>query len=239
MITCIAVDDEPLALRQIVSYIEQTPFLKLKGKFTNALSVSSFLKEHAVDLLFLDIHMADLNGVELAKTLVNPPIIIFTTAYSEYAIEGYKVNAIDYLLKPIEYVDFLKASNKASDFISKTQQTETEIKKKDEFLFIKSGQQHIRINFKDIKYIESQKEYICIHLITGGEPVKTLLRLKNIEDILPKAHFMRIHRSFIVNLNHIVTVERNRIIYSRKEFIVVSDTYQEEFKTFLNNNFFN
>ncbi|MFB9053824.1 LytR/AlgR family response regulator transcription factor [Formosa undariae] len=237
MITCIAVDDEPLALRQIVSYIEQTPFLELKGKFTNALGVSDFLKENPVDLLFLDIHMADLNGLELAKTLEHPPRIIFTTAYSEYAIEGYKVNAIDYLLKPIEYVDFLMASNKASETITKERQFVTEVKKNDEFLFIKSGQQHIRINFNDIKYIEAQKEYVSINLI-NGEPVKTLLRLKNIEDVLPKEHFMRIHRSFIVNLNHIVTVERNRIIYSTKEFIVVSDTYQDAFKTFLNNNFF-
>ncbi|WP_434036188.1 LytR/AlgR family response regulator transcription factor [Formosa sp. 4Alg 33] len=237
MITCIAVDDEPLALRQIVSFIEQTPFLQLKGKFTNALGVSDFLKAHPVDLLFLDIHMADLNGVELAKTLEHPPRIIFTTAYSEYAIEGYKVNAIDYLLKPIEYVDFLMASNKALETITKERQFVTEVKKNDEFLFIKSGQQHIRINFKDIKYIEAQKEYVSINLM-NGEPVKTLLRLKNIEDVLPKEHFMRIHRSFIVNLNHIVTVERNRIIYSRKEFIVVSDTYQDAFKTFLNNNFF-
>ena len=238
MITCIAVDDEPLALRQIVSYIEQTPFLQLKGKFTNALGVSDFLKENQVDLLFLDIHMSDLNGLELAKTLVNPPRIIFTTAYSEYAIEGYKVNAIDYLLKPIEYVDFLLSSNKASETINKERQFTTQVKKKDDFLFIKSGQQHIRIHFKDIKYLEAQKEYVSINLV-HGEPVRTLLRLKNIEEILSKEHFMRIHRSFIVNLNHIVTVERNRIIYSQKEFIVVSETYQEAFKTFLNNNFFN
>ncbi|NRR92408.1 response regulator transcription factor [Winogradskyella undariae] len=237
MITCIAVDDEPLALRQIVSYIEQTPFLELRGKFTNALEVGSFLKENPVDLLFLDIHMSDLNGLELAKTLVNPPRIIFTTAYSEYAIEGYKVNAIDYLLKPIEYVDFLLASNKASDTIHKERQLASEVKKKDDFLFIKSGQQHIRIHFKDIKYLEAQKEYVSINLVHGA-PVKTLLRLKNIEDILPKENFMRIHRSFIVNLNHVVTVKRNRIIYGEKEFIVVSDTYQEAFKNFLSTNFF-
>ena len=237
MITCIAVDDEPLALRQIVSYIEQTPFLELRGKFTNALEVGSFLKDNPVDLLFLDIHMSDLNGLELAKTLVNPPRIIFTTAYSEYAIEGYKVNAIDYLLKPIEYVDFLLASNKASDTIHKERQLASEVKKKDDFLFIKSGQQHIRIHFKDIKYLEAQKEYVSINLVHGA-PVKTLLRLKNIEDILPKENFMRIHRSFIVNLNHIVTVEQNRIIYGEKEFIVVSDTYQEAFKNFLSTNFF-
>jgi len=238
MITCVAVDDEPLALRQIVSYIDKTPFLQLKGKFTKALAVSDFLKENSVDLLFLDIHMSDLNGLELAKTLENPPRIIFTTAYSEYAIEGYKVNAVDYLLKPIEYVDFLLAANKAAETITKEQQLETQLKKNDDFLFIKSGQQHIRIKFKDIKYIEAQKEYVALHLV-NGEPVKTLLRLKNIEDILPKENFMRIHRSFIVNLDHIVTVERNRIIYGPKEFIVVSDTYQEDFKRFLNKNFFN
>jgi len=238
MITCVAVDDEPLALRQIVSYIDKTSFLQLKGKFTKALAVSDFLKENSVDLLFLDIHMSDLNGLELAKTLDNPPRIIFTTAYSEYAIEGYKVNAVDYLLKPIEYVDFLLAANKATETITKEQQLETQLKKNDDFLFIKSGQQHIRIKFKDIKYIEAQKEYVALHLV-NGEPVKTLLRLKNIEDILPKENFMRIHRSFIVNLDHIVTVERHRIIYGPKEFIVVSDTYQEDFKRFLNKNFFN
>ncbi|GAA3651109.1 LytR/AlgR family response regulator transcription factor [Flavivirga jejuensis] len=238
MITCIAVDDEPLALRQIVSYIDQTSFLQLKGKFTNALEINDFLKENPVDLLFLDIHMSDLSGIELAKTLENPPKIIFTTAYSQYAIEGYKVNAVDYLLKPIEYVDFLSASNKAADVINKDKLLNTEVKKKDDFLFIKSGQQHIRINFNDLKYIEAQKEYVCLNLV-NGEPVKTLLRLKNIEEVLPKENFMRIHRSFIVNLNHIVTVERNRIIYSRKEFIVVSDTYQEDFKNFISNNFFN
>ncbi|WP_198027590.1 LytTR family DNA-binding domain-containing protein [Seonamhaeicola sp. S2-3] len=139
MITCIAVDDEPLALRQIVSYIEQTPFLQLKGQFTNALEVTGFLKENPVDLLFLDIHMSDLNGMELAKTLEHPPRIIFTTAYSEYAVEGYKVNAVDYLLKPIEYVDFLTAANKAAEAINKEQQLMPELKKRDDFLFIKSG----------------------------------------------------------------------------------------------------
>lgn len=238
MITCIAVDDEPLALRQIVSYIEQTPFLQLKEKFTNALEVTGFLKENPVDLLFLDIHMSDLNGMELAKTLEHPPRIIFTTAYSEYAVEGYKVNAIDYLLKPIEYVDFLTAANKAAEAINKERQLMPELKKRDDFLFIKSGQQHIRIHFNDMKYLEAQKEYVAIHVMQG-EPVKTLARLKNIEDILPKEHFMRIHRSFIVNLNHIVTVERNRIIYGPKEYIVVSDTYQDDFRAFLNAHFFN
>ncbi|QXP59692.1 LytR/AlgR family response regulator transcription factor [Olleya sp. HaHaR_3_96] len=238
MITCIAVDDEPLALRQIVSYIEQTPFLQLTAKFTNPKKVDQYLKTNTVDLLFLDINMPDLNGMELAKSLENPPKIIFTTAYSDYAIEGYKVNAIDYLLKPIQYEDFLLAAIKVEDFIKKERLLNTEIKKTGDYLFIKSGQKHIRINFNDIEYLESQKEYVCIHLINSA-PVKTLIRLKNIEDVLPKENFMRIHRSFIVNLNHIVTVERNRIIYSDKRFIVVSDTYQKSFKSFISNHFYN
>lgn len=237
MIKCIAIDDEPLALRQLVSYIDQTPFLQLSGKFTNALMVNAYLKTNDVDLMFLDINMPDLNGMELAKSLENPPKIIFTTAYSEYAIEGYKVNAVDYLLKPIEYEDFLLAATKAESAIKKERLLNTEIIKKDDYLFIKSGQKHIRINFKDIKYLEAQKEYVSINLI-NSEPVRTLIRLKNIEEILPKGNFMRIHRSYIVNLSHIVTVERNRIIYSNKEFIVVSDTYLEEFMTFISNNFY-
>ncbi|WP_158847830.1 LytR/AlgR family response regulator transcription factor [Algibacter sp. L1A34] len=237
MITCIAVDDEPLALRQVVSYIEQTPFLQLSAKFTNASLVKEYLKTNAIDLMFLDINMPDLSGMELAKSLKNPPKIIFTTAYSDYAIESYKVNAVDYLLKPIEYNDFLSASTKAEDFIKKDTLLKTEIKKTGDYLFIKSGQKHIRINFNDIEYLESQKEYVCIHLVNRA-PVKTLIRLKNIEEVLPQENFMRIHRSFIVNLNHIITVERNRIIYSDKRFIVVSDTYIDQFKEFISNNFF-
>lgn len=238
MITCIAVDDEPLALRQIVSYIEQTPFLQLAAKFSNAALVKEYLKTNTVDLLFLDINMPDISGMELAKSLENPPKIIFTTAYSDYAIEGYKVNALDYLLKPIEYEDFLLASTKAQDFKNKEILLKTEIKKTGDYLFIKSGQKHIRINFNDIEYLEAQKEYVYIYL-KNSAPVKTLIRLKNIEEVLPKDNFMRIHRSFIVNLNHIVTVERNRIIYSDKRSIVVSDTYFDQFKEFISNNFYN
>ncbi len=237
MIRCIAADDEPLALRQMVSYIEKTPFLQLSGKFTNSLILNEFLKDNSIDLLFLDINMPDLNGIELAKALKNPPKIIFTTAYSNYAIEGYKVNAIDYLLKPIEYEDFLSASSKAEDLIKRDRLIDAEIKKTDDYLFIKSGQKHIRIDFDEIKYIEAQKEYVCVNLL-NKKPVKALIRLKNIEEILPKANFMRVHRSFIVNLNHIATVERNRIIYNDKEFIVVSDTYLDDFMNFINNNFF-
>jgi DNA-binding LytR/AlgR family response regulator len=238
MITCIAVDDEPLALRQLIAYIDQTLFLQLAGKFTNALMVNEYLNSNTVDLLFLDINMPDLSGIELAKTLKNPPKIIFTTAYSDYAIEGYKVNAIEYLLKPIEYPDFLTASNKAAEIIKKDRFLKTEIKKTDDYLFIKSGHRHIRINFNDIMYIEAQKEYININLLKG-ESVKSLMRLKSIEEILPKKDFMRIHRSFIVNLNHIVSVEHNKIILSEKTFLVVSDTYYNEFKNFISDNFHN
>lgn len=238
MIKCIAVDDEPLALRQIVSYIDKTPFLQLSAKFSNALKVNEYLETNSVDLIFLDINMPKLSGMEFAKSLKNPPKIIFTTAHSDYAIEGYKVNAVDYLLKPIEYEDFLLASSKAESLIKQARLIKDEIKRDNDYLFIKSGQRHIRINFNDIKYLESQKEYLSIKLI-NGESVKTLVRLKNIEEILPSENFMRIHRSFIVNLKHIVTIERNRIIYSNKEFIVVSDTYRNEFMKFINDKFYN
>ena len=201
-------------------------------------SLQWFTTNEHPDLIFLDIQLSDGLSFEIFEKIDIKSAVIFTTAFDEYALRAFKLNSIDYLLKPIEYVDFLLASNKASETINKERQFVTTVKKKDDFLFIKSGQQHIRIQFKDIKYLEAQKEYVSINLV-HSEPVKTLLRLKNIEDILPKEHFMRIHRSFIVNLNHIVTVERNRIIYGPKEFIVVSDTYQEAFKTFLNNNFFN
>lgn len=237
MIKCIAVDDEPLALRQIVSYIDRTPSLQLSAKFPNALKVKEYLENNSVDLMFLDINMPNINGMELAKSLNNPPKIVFTTAYSDYAVEGYKVNAIDYLLKPIEYEDFLFAATKAEDVIKKDSSRKIEVKKVDDYLFIKSGHRHIRINFNDIKYLESQREYVSINLINGNS-VRTLIRLKNIEGILPTGNFMRIHRSFIVNLDHIVTVERNRIIYSESEFIVVSDTYINEFMKFITDKFY-
>ena len=200
MIRCIAIDDEPLALRQIVSYIEKTPFLVLENQFESALQAISYLEENEVDLMFVDINMPDLSGMDFVKSLNNPPKVIFTTAYSEYAIEGFKVDAIDYLLKPIGYSDFLKAAVKAKDRIDPKVEVNTEIQSNDKFLFIKSEYKILRIKLSDIKYIEGMREYLRIHL-QSEKPIMTLMSMKKMEEFLSSDHFMRVHRSYIVNLD--------------------------------------
>jgi len=236
MITCIAIDDEPLALKQMVSYIEKTPFLILLEKFESALAAISFVQDNEVDLMFVDINMPDLSGMDFVKSLNNPPKVIFTTAYSEYAIEGFKVDAVDYLLKPIGYSDFLKAAEKAKERIKPTVSENTEVESNDKFLFIKSEYKILRINLSDIKYIEGMREYLRIH-IENQQAVMTLMSMKKLEEFLPPKDFMRVHRSYIVNLNKITSIERNRIIFDKKVYIPVSEQYKSKFQKYLDNNF--
>lgn len=226
MIRCIVIEDEPLALKQMVSYIEKTPFLELKASFDNAFDAISFLAENEVDIMFVDINLPDLSGMDFVKTLSNSPRVVFTTAYREYAVEGFRVDALDYLVKPISYNDFLKAANKANLAIKKLD---------DEFLLVKSEYKIIRINFTDIQYIEGMREYVRIHL-ENAKPVMTLMSMKNIEQKLPASRFMRIHRSYIVNLEKITTIERNRIVFN-KEYIPVGDQYKVVFQRFIDKNF--
>ena len=236
MIPCIAIDDEPLALKQIVNYIDKTPFLTLIAQFESALEAVSFLQESEVSLMFVDINMPDLNGMDFVKSLNNPPKVIFTTAYSEYALEGFRVNAVDYLLKPIGYSQFLKASEKAKDWIQFKEGENTEVHGNDKFLFIKSEYKILRINLSDIKYIEGMREYVRIHL-TNEKPVMALMSMKKMEEFLPNAKFMRVHRSVIVSLGKITTIERNRIVFDEKTYIPVSEQYKEKFQQYLNDNF--
>lgn len=236
-IKCLAIDDEPLALIQIAAYIKKTPFLELAGQCESAIQVIEFLKNNTIDLMFIDINMPDLNGMDLVKTLENPPIIVFVTAYSEYAMEGFRVNAIDYLLKPISYVDFLKSANKVKSWYDAYYHPgSNEVKANREFLFVKSDYKIIRISFDNIKYIEGMSEYIKIHRVDSN-PVMTLLSMKYIEDILPKEKFLRVHRSYIVNLSKIEVIERNRIIFDEKVFIPVSNQYKSKFQNYIDNNF--
>ena len=236
MISCIAIDDEPLALKQIVSYIDKTPFLTLMAQFESALEAISFLQENEVVLMFVDINMPDLNGVDFVKSLNNPPKVIFTTAYSEYALEGFRVDAVDYLLKPIDYSEFLKAAEKTKERIQAKESEKTEVQSDDKFLFIKSEYKILRINLSDIKYIEGMREYVRIHL-TNGKPIMTLMSMKKMEEFLPNNNFMRVHRSFIVSLDKITTVERNRIIFDEKTYIPVSEQYKLKFQKYLDDNF--
>lgn len=235
MISCIAIDDEPLALKQLVSYIEKTPYLALVGKFESALQSIETIKNHQIDLMFVDINMPDLSGMDFVKSLKNPPKVVFTTAYSEYAVEGFKVDAADYLLKPISYPEFLKAADKVKErFFSRAE--ESSIQNNDQFLFIKSEYKIIRINFKDIKYIEGMREYVRI-FIENQDPIMTLMSIKKIVEHLPENDFMRVHRSFVVNLNKITTVERNRILFDKDTYIPVSEQYKAEFQDYLAHRF--
>jgi len=177
MISCIAIDDEPLALKQIAKYIDRTPYLVLMEQFESALQAISFLQENEIDLMFVDINMPDLSGMDFVKSLNNPPKVIFTTAYSEYALEGFRVDAIDYLLKPIGYSDFLRAANKAKERIIPKVSANTKIESNQKFLFIKSEYKVLRINLADIKYIESMSEYLRIH-IENQHPIMTLMSMK-------------------------------------------------------------
>jgi two-component system, LytTR family, response regulator LytT len=236
MINCIAIDDEPLALRQIVGYIEKTPFLELKGQFESALQANGILQNNVVDLMYIDINMPDLSGIDFVRTLENPPGIVFITAYSEYAFEGFKVDAIDYLLKPISYVDFLKSANKVKSWFEVHNKNSEEVRSSKDFLFIKSDYKLLRINFDDIKYIEGMSEYIRIHL-TNSKPVMTLLSLKTVLEILPSDRFMRVHRSYIVNLTKISLIERNRIVFDGNTYIPVSEQYRSSFQNFIDKYF--
>jgi len=233
MIKCIAIDDEPLALRQIASYIGKTPYLELVEQFDNAIPAIAFIHENEVDLMFVDINMPDLNGMDFVKSLKNPPKVIFTTAYEEYAVESYKVDAIDYLLKPINYRSFLQSSEKAK---SRLTSNEININNKQDFLFIKSEYKTVRVNLSDIKYIEGMREYVKIHF-ESQKPIMSLISMKKIASALSDNSFLRVHRSYIISLDKILAVERNRVIFEKDIFIPVSEQYKEEFQKFLSNNF--
>ncbi len=235
-IKCIAIDDEPLALKQINSYMDKTPYLEVVALCRSAFEAMEYLANNEVDLMFVDINMPDLNGMEFVKSLTQKPQIIFTTAYSEYAIEGFQVDALDYILKPISYASFLKSANKAKTWFELNQKHTESIKTSQDSLFVKSEYKMVRIFFSEIKYIESSNEYIQIHLDSDA-PVTTLIRLKVMEEQLPKDKFMRVHRSFIVNLDRVKVIERNRIVFDGNVYIPVGEQYKESFQSFVDRTF--
>ena len=236
VIKCLAIDDEPLALKQIGLYIKKTPLLELVALCNNAFDALDLISSGKVSLVFVDISMPDLNGLDFVRSLNEKPFIIFTTAFSEYAVEGFRVDAVDYLLKPIGYNDFLRAVNKVRSLMELHEVKPEKIKTTGEHLFVKSDYKLMRINLDDIKYIESMHEYIRIHLI-NEKPVMTLVSLKSIEEQLPKEKFMRVHRSYIVNMGRINLIDRNRIVFDNNVYIPVSDNYKDKFQEFIDKNF--
>lgn len=233
-IRCIAIDDEPLALQQVGSYIRQTPFLELVGLFESAFQALDYLQSNVVDLMFLDINMPDFNGLDFAKSLTVKPKIILTTAYSEYALEGFRIDALDYLLKPIPYPVFLKSVNKAKEWFQVRNEAVQDVPESE--LFVKSEGKIVKIRVADILYVESANEYIKINL-DNKDVVTTLKRLKEFEEELPAEHFLRIHRSFIVNTGKIKAVERFRVLLNNNVPIPVGELYRESYQEFVDKTF--
>ena len=226
-LNCAIVDDEPLALDLLESYVNKTPFLSLTGKYSSAVQAMNELPEKKVDLLFLDIQMPELNGLEFSRMVDKNTRIIFTTAFNQYAIDGYRVNALDYLLKPISYVDFLQAANKALQWFELVQKPD-EI----ESIFVKSDYKLVQIELKKILYIEGLKDYIKIYTEDQPKPILSLMSMKSLEEMLPTSRFIRVHRSFIVQPEKIKVIERNRIVFG-KEHIPISDNYKPRLVEFL------
>ena len=240
MIKVLAIDDEPLALQQLVSYIQKVPFLELTGQCQSALEAKDILNSQPVDAVFCDINMPDLNGMDFVKSLAAPPLVVFTTAYSEYAVEGFKVNAVDYLLKPFGLDDFRRAANRLKDRLEAAPAAAPAAPaistEDDDTIFIKTDYKVIKIAVSDIRYVEGMSEYLKIHLEGQPKPVVTLLSMKKMEEFLPPT-FMRIHRSYIINLKKILEVNKNRVILDADTYLPVGDNYKDAFNDYLNTKF--
>lgn len=245
MLKCIAIDDEPLALRQLAAYIAKIPYLELAARFNNALEAQQWLASERVDLIFVDINMPDLSGVDFVRGLIDRPMVIFTTAYSEYAVEGFKLDAVDYLLKPFSFADFSRSAAKANSLYElrhnqrPPQESLSEALPRDtEYLSVKADYKVSLVRISDIVYIESEGEYVRMHL-ADGSTITTLFRLKNMETTLPSDSFMRVHRSYIVNLRAIRSYIKGRIYLNDTEYVPIGENYKEAFQNYIRKNFRN
>lgn len=230
ILKCAIVDDEPLALELLASYVKKIPFLELTGKYGNAIEAMNGLNDNPVDLIYLDIQMPELNGLEFARMLPERTRVVFTTAFDQYAIDGYRVNALDYLLKPISYVDFLAAANKALQWFNLIdgQTTADEVKS----IFVKSDYKLLQIDLDRIKYVEGLKDYVKIYTDDSPRPILSLMNMKAMEQMLPESRFIRVHRSFIVQKGKIREIDRNRIVFG-DVYIPIGDSYKQAFQDFL------
>lgn len=236
MINCIAVDDEPLALKQLENYISQVPFLDFKGGCRCAAEAMKYIREDIVDAIFLDINMPDINGIDFVKTLVTPPIIVFTTAYADYAVEGFKVNAVDYLLKPFGLDEFRHAAEKVRVQYEQREGNSTAVADEDDSLFFKTDYKIVRVNVSSISCIEGMSEYLKLHMDGNVDPLVILLSMKKLEGRLP-SYFMRVHKSYIINLRKIREVARGRVLMEDGTLIPVGDMYKEAFQAYLDSKF--
>ncbi len=245
MIRCLAIDDEPLALKQLVAYIGKVPFLELAAQCQSALEARQFLEQDTVDAIFCDINMPDLNGMDFVKSLTVAPLVVFTTAYAEYAVEGFRVNAVDYLLKPFGMQDFQRAALRLKERLGESGATvqenpagavTTTNTQNDDTLFLKTEYRIVKVSISDIRYVEAMSEYLKVYLASESKPIVTLLSMKKMEERLPD-YFMRIHRSYIINLTKIQEVNKNRVIMDSETYLPVGDMYKEAFQAYLDTKF--
>ena len=234
-LSCAIIDDEPLAVELMESYARKTPFLELRASFGSGVAACETLREHPVDLLFCDIQMPGLNGMELSRMLPEETRVIFTTAFSQYAVEGFRVRAIDYLLKPVSYADFLGAANKALEWLEMKWRAEGNAlagECRPQSIFVKTEYRLQQIELDRIDYIEGLKDYVKIHVDNEPHPVLSLMSLKSLEEQLPADRFVRIHRSYIIQPSKMQAIERNRLVFG-KEYLPISDNYRQPFYEFL------
>ncbi len=233
IIKCAIIDDEPLAAELLVSYVKKIPFMELHGKYSNAVDAMKGIADDPVELVFLDIQMPELNGLELSRMLPEATRVVFTTAFDQYAIDSYRINALDYLLKPIAYPEFLEACNKALQWFMMVQQAEEPRVPEATSIFVKSEYKLLQIDLDDIRYIEGLKDYVKIYTEQSPHPILSLMNMKAIEQMLPSSRFIRVHRSYIVQKSKIREIDRNRIVYGDDLYIPIGDSYKQAFLDFL------
>lgn len=230
-ITCMIVDDEPLAVKMLEGFVDRTPYLKMEASFNDPVLALSTLRESPVDVLFLDIQMPDLDGLNLSRMVPPQTKVIFTTAFKEYAFESYEVNALDFLLKPIRYHKFLNAAEKARQLFELSG-----VKEERGSIFVRVDGQLRQVDLSRILYITGMKDYVMIYLGDEARPLITHVTMKAMEEMLPSGRFMRVHRSYIVSLEKIRSIDRNNCIYIGKEIIHVTDAYKDAFNAYLKAN---
>lgn len=251
MIRVLAIDDEPLALQQLASYLGKVPFFELVGTCQSALDAMTVLDSRDVDALFIDINMPDLNGLDFVRSLNHPPMVVFTTAYQEYAVEGYKVDAVDYLLKPFGLGDVIRAADKVRRQYELLHPAELQSADDDDTIFVKSDYKVVRVLVRDILYVEGMSEYLRIHLAPNtasytfeslankgnAKPLVALLSMKKMESRLSADTFMRVHKSYIINLRHIAEINRAQVVMDNGEEIPVGDSFRENLNQYVNGKF--
>lgn len=228
-LNCAIIDDEPLAVELLESYVKKTPYLNLIGSYTNTVNAIKDLRDNRIDVIYLDIQMPNLSGMEFAKILPSTTKVIFTTAFPQYAIEGYKVNAIDYLLKPISYDEFVRSTEKAVDWFSHSNKQESYLG--DRTIYVKTDYKLQRLNLDDILYVENYKDYVHFHM-KDGERVSTKISMRRLEEFLPCPEFMRVHRSFVVRMPEVRIIERGNIVFDDL-YVPITDKYVDEVQRYL------